>query len=219
MALAPTLRFFFDYLSPYAYVGWHVAERLAKGRGLELVAEPVLLAALLNAHGQKGPAEIPAKRAYVFKDAYRKAQAASLDELAPPPTHPFNPLLALRATLAIAHADRARAVTALYAATWGGGGGVETPEAVSRALDGAGLEGRAIVARAGSPEVKAALREATDAAIARGVFGVPTLAVNEELFFGVDGLAFVPAFLDGKDPVPSDLATRWSGLRASASRL
>ncbi len=76
MAGAPTLRFYFDYLSPYAYVGWHLVERLSKARGLELVAEPVLLAAILNAHGQKGPAEIPAKRRYVFKDAYRKAHAA-----------------------------------------------------------------------------------------------------------------------------------------------
>ncbi len=77
----------------------------------------------------------------------------------------------------------------------------------------------ALVARAAMPEAKAALREATDVAIARGVFGVPTLAVGDELFFGVDGLAFVPALLDGTDPVPTDLESRWSGLQASASRL
>jgi len=213
------VRFYFDYISPYAYVGWHLVLRLAEARAIEIVPEPILFAALLNAHGQKGPAEIPAKRGYVFKDAFRKAHAAGLGPLTPPPSHPFNPLLALRATLAAPVESRARAVTALYAATWGGGGGVESAASVARALDDAGLDGAELVRQASTPEVKSALRVKTEEAIALGVFGVPTLAIGSELFWGVDGLAFVADYLDGRDPVPADLLATWSPLPASASRL
>lgn len=214
-----SLRFYFDYISPYAYVGWHMAQKIAAERELVLVPKPVLFAALLNANGQKGPAEIPAKRTYLIKDAFRKARAAGLGDLVPPPSHPFNPLLSLRVTGLLDGVDRVRAVTALYAATWGGGGGVESGEAIARALDGAGLDGGALVRRAGEAEAKARLKEATDAAIARGVFGVPTLDVDGELFWGVDSLPFAADFLDGNDKVPADLLAKWSTLPVTANRV
>lgn len=216
------MRFFFDYISPYAYVGWHEALRLAKAHGRPLAPEPIVFAAVLNALGQKGPAEIPSKRVYTFKDAVRKAHRAGLP-LVPPPSHPFNPLVALRATLLVPEAHRHRAVTALFDATWGGGGegphGVETEDAVRVALDGAGLQGADLVRRASDPSVKAELKARTAAAIELGVFGVPTIEVDGELFFGVDGLAFIPAFLAGDDPVPADAAARWADLPASATRV
>ena len=213
-----SLRFYFDYISPYAYIGWHVAQKIAIERGLALIPEPVLFAALLNANGQKGPAEIPSKRTYLIKDAYRKARAAELD-FAPPPSHPFNPLLALRVTGLLAGDERTRAVTALYAATWGGGAGVETGEVVAHALDAVALDGHALVRRAGEAEAKARLKDATELAIARGVFGVPTLDVDGELFWGVDALPFAADFLDGKDAVPADLLAKWSTLPATANRV
>lgn len=215
------MRFFFDYISPYAYVAWHEAQKVAAAYQRTLVPEPIVFAAVLNALGQKGPAEIPAKRGYTFKDAFRKAHRAGLP-LVPPPSHPFNPLLALRATLLLPGEKRAPAVTALYAATWGDSGdprGVDTEALVQRALDGAGLDGADLVKRANEPATKAELRARTDAAIALGVFGVPTIEVDGELFWGVDGLAFLPAFLEGEDPVPADAATRWADLPATAARV
>ncbi|MFO0613483.1 MAG: 2-hydroxychromene-2-carboxylate isomerase [Polyangiaceae bacterium] len=212
------MQFFFDYISPYAYVAWHEAQRLAAAHGRPLVPEPIVFAALLNAHGQKGPAEIPSKRAYTFKDAFRKAHRAGLP-LAPPPSHPFNPLLALRATLLVPEEERALAVTELFRETWGGGGGIETEDAVRAALERVGLRGAELVQRASDPSTKAELRGKTERAIARGLFGVPTIVVDEELFWGVDGLAFVDAFLKGADPVPADAEARWRDLPASAARI
>lgn len=212
------MRFYFDYISPYAYVAWFEAQKLASARGRELVPEPIVFAAILNALGQKGPAEIAPKRVYTFKDAYRKAHRAGLP-LALPPSHPFNPLLALRATLLVPERERHRAVTALYRATWGGGSGVETEDAVRAALDSAGLDGADLVRRASDASTKAELKSKTEAAIARGLFGVPTLDVDGELFWGVDGLAFVDAFLDGDDPVPQDAEARWKDLPSSAARV
>src|SRR5512140_3653821 len=89
------IRFCFDYVSPYAYLAWTQIHALAARHGREVTPVPVLFAALLDAAGTKGPAEIPAKRGYVFKDVLRSAHRLRVP-LVPPPAHPFNPLLALR---------------------------------------------------------------------------------------------------------------------------
>jgi 2-hydroxychromene-2-carboxylate isomerase len=225
------LRFHFDYVSPYAYVGWHAMKEIAARHGCVVEAVPVLFAGLLDAYGHKGPAEIPPKRVYIFKDAYRKAHRQRLPPLVPPPSHPFNPLVALRvSSLDMGLEERSRLIDALYAATWAGGGGVESPDAVARIADSIGLAGADIVARASEPAAKARLREQTDAAISSGVFGVPTVLVSSaeggernatqssELFWGVDGLDALDLYLGGRDPVPPDLAARWADLPASATR-
>lgn len=210
---------YFDFLSPYAYVGWHQAKRLAERHARALDPAPVLFAALLDANGQKGPAEIPAKRIYTFKDAYRKAHRAGLS-LRPPPSHPFNPLLALRvASLPLDPPARVALIDALFDAAWRDGTGVETAEQVAEAARRAGLVGLVgdeLVARAGEPENKERLRARTAEALANGAFGVPTLLADGEIFWGTDGLELADAFLRGEDPVPRDLA--WAERPASAIR-
>jgi len=217
MSAAPPITFYFDFISPYAFVGWTQVRAIAERNGVAVVATPVLFAGLLDAHGTKGPAEIPAKRAYTFRDAYRKAHRAGLPPLRPPPSHPFNPLLALRvASLPLPDAEQRRLIDALFAATWSLGTGIETPAAVAAAAATAGLDGEALVLAAQTPAVKEQLREATAQAVARGVFGVPTALVGEEIFWGTDGLDHVEACLRGEDPVPQALA--WAERPASAMR-
>jgi 2-hydroxychromene-2-carboxylate isomerase len=214
--LAP-VAFYFDFISPYAFIAWTQIHAIAErnGRGVEPI--PVLFAGLLDAHGTKGPAEIPAKRAYTFRDAYRKAHRLGLPVLRPPPSHPFNPLLGLRAaTMPLAMDVKRRLIDALYEATWVSGTGIETPEAVAAAATRAGLDGEALVREAQTPEAKQRLRTATEQAIAQGIFGVPTVLVDGEIFWGTDGLELVEAFLRGEDPVPKDLA--WAERPASAMR-
>src|SRR5262249_43367833 len=150
------------------------------GRGVRPV--PTLFAALLNHSGTLGPAEIPLKRVYIFKDVLRTAKLLSVS-LEPPPAHPFNPLLALRvAGLPMEEPARKRVIDAFYRAAWGGGGGLDTPERVLHALAGAGFDGDALIAAAGQPEAKQRVKDATDAAIAAGVFGVPTVVADGEVF-------------------------------------
>lgn len=201
------LRFYFDFISPYAYVAWARIHEVAARHDREVRAIPVLFAAMLDENGQKGPAEIPAKRVYTFKDAYRKAHRAGLPPLTPPPSHPFNPLLALRAaSLEMDEGDRRALVDALYAQTWRDGVGIEGPSLVAAAAKTAGLDGQALVAAAGEPPAKERLRRATADAIANGVFGVPTVIADGELFWGVDSLDLLETFLLGQDPVPRDAA-------------
>jgi 2-hydroxychromene-2-carboxylate isomerase len=199
--------FYFDFISPYAYVASTQVHAIAARNGRRVELAPVLFAGMLDAHGTKGPAEVPAKRAYLFKDVYRKAHAYGLPPLVLPPSHPFNPLIALRvASLPMEDEKRKELVAALYSATWAEGTGVETAERVAEVAKRVGLDGEALVRAAQEPEAKERVRARTNEAIARGVFGVPTILVDDELFWGVDALPAVEAFLRGEDPVPRDLA-------------
>jgi 2-hydroxychromene-2-carboxylate isomerase len=217
--MAEPIRVYFDFVSPFAYVGWRAVRTVAARHGRSVEPAPTLFAALLDAHGQKGPAEVPAKRAYVFKDAYRKAHRAGLPPLVPPPAHPFNPLLALRVcSLPLEPAARERLIDGLFHRVWAEGAAIDNDASVVSVADAAGLPGAELVARAKETPAKDALRAQTERAIAGGVFGVPTFVADGELFFGVDGLESLDAFLEGQDPLPPGLLERWASLGSSAWR-
>lgn len=213
------IRFAFDFISPYAYLAWTQVHALAERNGARVVAEPVLFAGLLNAHGQKGPAEVPAKRIYVFKDTLRRAALLGVP-LAPPPSHPFNPLTALRAVIAAPDDARRPLIDALFDATWGDAEekGIGDPAVVAAAADRAGLDGPALVERTREPAIKDALRANTEAAIAAGVFGVPSLRVGDELFWGLDSLDLLERHLRGEDPVTPARVAAFTDVPASAKR-
>jgi 2-hydroxychromene-2-carboxylate isomerase len=211
--------FYFDFISPYAYLAWTQVHELAANHQRDVDAHPILFAALLDKYGHKGPAEIPPKRKYVFKDVIRTATVLNV-KIAPPPAHPFNPLLALRtAALLDARADRKRAIDALYRAVWGGGKGVTDPVEVARVLSEAGFDGAALVERAATDEAKARVKANTDRAMEAGAFGVPTLVVDGELFWGLDSFAHVERRLRGEDPIDRIDLARFANLPAQAQRI
>jgi 2-hydroxychromene-2-carboxylate isomerase len=209
----------FDFISPYSYLAWTQARALCERTGHALDPQPVLFAGILAALGTRGPAEVPARRAYVIKDVVRVAHRLGVT-LALPPSHPFNPLLALRvAGLDLEPGMRAAIIDALFAATWATGQGIEGPERVGAVLRGLGLDADALLARAAAPEASQRLRARTGAAIERGAFGVPTLFVAGELFFGLDSFPAVEAFCRGEDPAASHPeVARWATLPASSIR-
>jgi 2-hydroxychromene-2-carboxylate isomerase len=212
------IRFLFDFISPYAYLAWTQIHALAARHDREVEAVPILFAALLDAHGHKGPAEIPAKRVYVFKDCLRTALALRVP-LVPPPTHPFNPLVALRAaSLPITALEKRALIDALFRAAWGGGDGIDDAAKVARAATDAGLDGEAIARAAQTPEAKDRLRAQTDAALALGAFGVPTMDADGELFWGLDSFANLERHLRGESNVDDASLARWASIAPSASR-
>ncbi|MGZ3453221.1 MAG: DsbA family protein [Polyangiales bacterium] len=196
----------FDFISPYAYLAWTQIHAVAARHGATVEPIPVLFAGLLQHHGTKGPAEIPAKRAYLFKDIVRIAHSFGVP-IAAPASHPFNPLLPLRAASLDLEPDlRKRLIDALYAATWAETRRVDTQEVVFEVARSVGLAGEELVARATSEEAKNKLRSNTERAIERGVFGVPTMmagpvGAETEMFWGTDSLAHLETFLRGEDPV------------------
>lgn len=211
------LLFYFDFISPYAFLAWTQIRKIASESGRSVEPVPVLFAALLDAHGQKGPAEIPAKRRYLFKDIARKAHRLGVASVAPPPAHPFNPLAALRvASLPSAPATREAIIDALYTAAWTRREAIDTADAVSRVLSEVGLDGPSLVAEAQTPAAKERLRVATDVAIQRGIFGVPAVLDGEELFWGTDSLPDLESHLRGELPEFPD--AEWNTLPMAAVR-
>jgi 2-hydroxychromene-2-carboxylate isomerase len=194
------LHFYFDYLSGYAYIAWvRLRSLLAQRSQLELIAHPTLLAGLLDHWGQLGPAEIPPKREWVFKDGYRLSVAEGF-EFCCPKYHPFNPLHALRVSLReVSGEAQLCVIDTLWTAGWGKGCDYGDPTALVEVLTAAGLDGQGLIEKTRHPAVKQALRASTDEAIGHGVFGVPSFIVDGELVWGSDRMEQVEMLVDGRD--------------------
>ena len=179
---------YFDFVSPFAYLQ---SEQLAAlGPRIEVRYRPVLFAGLLDAHGQKGPAEIAAKRDFTYRFVVWQAGKLGIP-LKFPPEHPFNPLALLR--LALACDCDARAVQRIFRFVWRDGRLPDLPIEWAELADDLGMPDAAT--RIAAPAVKLELRRNTDEAIARGVFGVPTLAIGNELFWGADATAMAAGYV------------------------
>jgi 2-hydroxychromene-2-carboxylate isomerase len=182
---ARSVTFYFDPVSPYSWLAGRQLDRLDRA-GLQVEMQPVLFAGLLGAHGQKGPAEIPAKRAYTFRDVMREAAGLGI-RVVGPPTHPFNPLQALRMCVAVEDAAaRRRLGLALMDAAWARGLDLTAGATLVQVAAENGLDGAALLARAQQPAIKEQLAAQTRAAVAAGIFGVPTFIFEGEIFWGAD---------------------------------
>jgi 2-hydroxychromene-2-carboxylate isomerase len=203
-----TLIFSFDFLSPYAYLAAEGIQALALRNGCQVSWRPVLLAALLGHNKQLGPAEIPDKRTYIFKNISRLAYDLNIP-IQPPPGHPFNPLLPLRIACLRPEGEL---ILHLFRACWKDGRAIDSEDALKSLMDEDTLR------RATSAEAKQKLRDNTQEAISEGVFGVPSISVEGEVFWGLDSFAHLERYLAGQDPLDQELMNKWESLPASASR-
>ena len=170
---------YFDVISPFAYLQLVRFDRLPAD--LDITLRPILFAGLLGHWGQKGPAEIEAKRLHTYRHSQWRAEREGVT-LRYPPVHPFNPLRALR--LCIALGSDAATVRGVFDHIWCDGIGIDS-EAGWRSL-GERLGVDDADALVSAPDVKEGLRRSTEGAIAAGVYGVPTFRVGGELFWGDD---------------------------------
>lgn len=186
------ITFWFDVISPFACLAFHRLPQALQGLSYEVEYRPVLFAGLLQRWGQKGPAEIEPKRAWTFRHVHWLAQHHGI-ALQTPAVHPFNPLPLLRlAVAAREHGPNRRIVETLFDFVWQGGGDATDPERLARLA----AELAPVRDPAGA-EAKAALRAATDEALARGVFGVPSFELDGRLFWGLDALPMLADALAG----------------------
>lgn len=203
------LRWYFDVISPFAWLQWPKMQALAVTHAVEPV--PVLLAAILSARGQKGPAEIPGKREFTYRHVLWQARRDGVP-LRFPPAHPFNPVPALRTI--IAAGTTPEAVDAVFGWIWREGEAGDSVEALASLLGRLGLTPEAISAE----PVKQALRANTDAALAAGVWGVPTLQVGDALFWGSDAHDFALAALQEPTLLDEAEMARVAALPVGATR-
>lgn len=212
------IRFYFDYISHNAYLAWSQIHKLAGQYKRRVEPVPVLFAALLDHYGQKGPAEVPAKSLWMIRDVLRKAEQLKLP-LRPPASHPFNPLLALRVTaLEMSAHERRSVIDGLFRAAWAESRDISDPNVVGAVLTYAGVDAQDLLARAGEAAAKAQVREHTDRAIEEAVFGVPSMLVDGELFWGYDDLRYLELFLAGRDPLDPSRLSPWLQVRPSSVR-
>ena len=193
-----TIEFFFDPISPYAWLaGTRLAEVEAKS-GQKIVVRPILFAGLLKAHGHQGPAEIPAKRRYTFRDVMRRANDYAL-KLEGPPKHPFNPLKALRIATAIDADEQRRefAVNVMNAA-WSDGQDLTDDTVLDEIANAVGLDSDWWREAIQNADVKGQLIAATQQAIDSDIFGVPTFRSGEQLFWGDDSIHDLLRHIDGQ---------------------
>jgi 2-hydroxychromene-2-carboxylate isomerase len=183
----PRAIFYFDLGSPFAYL---TAERLDAILPVPASWQPVSLGALFKATGRSSWAlGDPSLRESGMAEVERRARAYGLPPLRWPDPWPSNYLFAMRAATRAFQLGRGRDFTlAAFRGAFRDGRDLGLPEQVLRVAAEVGLEETAIAAATRDPGVKLALRAATETACERGVFGVPTLAVGDELFWGDDRL-------------------------------
>jgi 2-hydroxychromene-2-carboxylate isomerase len=179
----------FDVISPFAYLHFHALQPLRER--LEIEYRPVLFAGLLGHWGQLGPAEIPAKRRYIYRQCTWTARRRGLP-FRVPPAHPFNPLPALRLIIALGAGEAV--VREVFGFIFGEGRDIG--DAAELAALGRRLGVAEVAPLIQDPAVKQRLLDNTNAAIAAGVFGVPTVECRGELFWGDDSLDLLRGFLD-----------------------
>lgn len=190
-----TIRWWFDFVSPYAYFSLHALHRLEDSA--EVRYQPVLLAGLLKHWGQKGPAEIAPKRVWTYRACLWWARQNRIT-FRMPAAHPFNPLPYLR--LSIAAGNSPAAVKAIFTALWTTGVDPADSEVITTLAASLGVAPERITA----DDVKGSLRAATERAAQEGVFGVPTLCIDDYLFWGNDGVDFAAAYLQDPDIMATD---------------
>ena len=190
------ITFYLDFISPYAHLAFEALPEALMGTSYSVRYTPVLFAGLLKHHGQLGPAEIASKRDWTYRQVLWLAHSRGI-ALEMPASHPFNPLALLRLALACSPEStpgmpNRYVCETIFRHVWRGG---------AEAVDARRLEALAMQLgpkqAPGSDAVKAQLKKNTDAAIAHGVFGVPTFAVDGRLFWGLDALPMLRGYLAG----------------------
>jgi 2-hydroxychromene-2-carboxylate isomerase len=191
-----TIDFIFDFGSPNGYLAWKVLPQVAARAGARVNLVPCLLGGVFKATNNRSPVEafggVKGKLAYEALETRRYVARHGLSAYRPNPHFPVNTLLIMRGLVAARRAGAGdRYLDAVLAAMWEQGEKMDDPQVVRGVLDAAGLDGAGLIAATQDPEVKAELAANTEAAVARGVFGVPTFFVGDEMFFGKDRLGQV----------------------------
>ncbi|MBV1707214.1 MAG: 2-hydroxychromene-2-carboxylate isomerase [Hyphomicrobiales bacterium] len=197
-----SLEFIFDYGSPNAYMVHRVLPAFLARTGAGMVARPCLLGGIFKASNNKSPivqyADIPAKLAYERLEMRRFAMRHGLSKFRMNPHFPVNTLLIMRGAIAAQELGALPAYSeAMFAGMWEQCLNLSDPEIVATTVAAAGIDASALLARTAAPEIKAALAANTEAAVARGVFGIPTFFVGNEMFFGKERLGQVEEALAG----------------------
>ena len=191
--MAKQIELFFDFGSPASYLAYTQLPRIAAECGAQIVWRPMLLGGVFKATGNASPVTIPAKGRWMFGDLALWAKRYGVT-LATNPYFPVNTLTLMRGAAGLQMRQPElflRYVDVIFRAMWETPCNLADTAVLASTLSKAGFDAAAFTALVGDPEVKAKLIAITEEAVARGVFGAPTMFVGEQMFFGQDRLDFV----------------------------
>jgi len=195
--MAEPIDFYFEFASPYGYLASTRIDAIAERHGRTVAWHPIMLGAAFKETGARPLTETPLKGPYLLHDVPRFARLLGVP-LTLPPVMPMNSLAASRACIWLEEADPAQArplARALLHAHWGEGRDLSLPEAVAEVAAGLAIDRGALLAAVADQRIKDRLKDQTQAAIERGVFGSPFIFVDGEPFWGADRLAQIEAWL------------------------
>jgi 2-hydroxychromene-2-carboxylate isomerase len=202
-----------DVISPFSYLALGEIERLAES--VTIVYRPILFAALLERWKHLGPAEIPPKRLHTYRLCTFEAQRRGIG-FRFPQHHPFNPLKPLR--LLVALGATPGAVRTVMDLIWRDGLDPSTEQGWQTTCSALALDAAATASLVDASETKAKLRANTEGAIKAGLFGVPTLEIGGELFWGLDALPMAQAYLENPTLFECEEMRRLATINASSTR-
>lgn len=195
------ITFCLDFISPYAYLAFEQLPEALKGTSYSVEYAPVLFAGMLKHHGQLGPAEIPAKRDWTYRQVLWQAHRLGLP-MQMPAAHPFHPLALLRLATACGQqlpqqSPNRLVCEQIFRHVWQGGHAADDAQRMDALIAQLQAEGTDLRTAMQGDAVKAQLKQRTDEAIAQGVFGVPAFIVDGKVFWGFDALAMLRDYLLG----------------------
>ncbi len=210
--ITTSAEWYFDFISPFAYLQFESLPQLPSNISIEF--RPLVFAGILNHLQHKGPAEIPGKRRFTYRHVQWLARRHGI-AFKFPPAHPFNPIRALR--LAIALGNTREVIATIFRFIWREGRSIDDPAEWSALTAQLGLTDAE--ASINAQPVKDALRANGARAAGLGVFGVPTFALDGELFWGFDATGMVADYIGDRQWFDSADMRRIGDLPAAASRV
>jgi 2-hydroxychromene-2-carboxylate isomerase len=194
--MSATIEFIFDFGSPNAYLAYHALPPILARTGARLIINPCLLGGIFKATGNTAPtvafAPVKGKLDYEMLEIRRFVAKHRLDQFRLNPHFPVNTLMLMRGLVAAREAGVEAAYLEMgLKGLWEEGLKLDDREVLAQRIDSAGLNSASLLAAAQTDRVKLKLADNTAAAVARGVFGIPTFFVGEDMFFGKDRLSQV----------------------------
>jgi 2-hydroxychromene-2-carboxylate isomerase len=190
--MSKTIELIFDFVSPNAYLIWQPLKALADKHGATIAITPAFLGGMHKLTGNAPPfirdAEVKGKNEYAMLELGRFVNRHGLSKFKMNPHFPFNTMTLLRMLIALEPAKRAAFIETLLPPIWEQGLDVTDGETLGKILQDGGFDAADLLARTQDPAIKQALIDNTENAVARGAFGIPTMYIDGEMYFGKERL-------------------------------
>lgn len=198
------LEYYFDILSPYSYLSWQWIKANSKKleeNGIELELIPVTLATVITHYKTLGPAQIAPKRDYLFRDILRFTKLHNIP-FTTPKDLPFNSLYGLRLSLKeVSGEHQFQVIDQLFHLTWGLGLDAGNSDVIVEELAKKNLPIHEMMEKISTKSIREKLKKNVEYALSKGVFGVPSFIIDDELFWGNDSLKYLEMYLKNEDPL------------------